>query len=282
MKIKIGNMKFPLNTLIRVEWNKFYPQLVIHEKFEKHIKWTLRVIAFIGIASSIISISEWYVSLGIAIVIFLLEQLLEKILFEYTTFILQPLPDFKIDFNQWRSNGFLMPQVTNENLMCYFGPAYKDEEYAHKFFTYIKSWNSHLQEDIQNIVCVSFILESDNTYTTCIYANPNRENLDEMFSEVENASRLKKYGKKHQKFFVQMNYWHNLPYRESYFIHQFLNFPHIGGKEFIFAPFVITDPVHNQVKCLYDLAFKKFHYKIKRRDDVKEYEPEYRMKPQRE
>lgn len=169
MKIRVGKkLKVPLNTVIRLQWRKFYPQLVIHERFEKYVKWTLRFIAFVGIAASVISIDTWYISLVLALVIFGVEQYLERIIFEYTSFVVQPFPDFKVDLNQWASNGFEIPTVTDQNLRCYFGPAYLDEEYARKFFSYLRSWNDDEQEDPENVVCVSFIIEPDQTYTTCI------------------------------------------------------------------------------------------------------------------
>jgi hypothetical protein len=279
MKIRISkNIKVPLSTIFRIQWRKFYPQLIIHERFEKYIKWTLRLIAFIGIASSVISIEKWYISLAVALAIFGVEQYLERIIFEYTSIVVQPFPDFKIDLNQWASNGFEIPIVTDQNLHCYFGPAYLDEGYARKFFSYIRSWNDDQQDDPDNIVCVSFIMEPDGTYTTCIYANPDRKRLDEMFDSDKTSNQLVKFGKIQQRFFVQMNYWKNLDYSPNYFIHKFLTFPHVGGQQFIFTPFVIVNKETRQVKALYDIAFRKFHFKHKKREELQKHEPEYRMK----
>ena len=47
--------------------------LVVHEKFEKSVKLILRIIAAIGIGTSVLTIDHWYFSLGFALIIFLIE-----------------------------------------------------------------------------------------------------------------------------------------------------------------------------------------------------------------
>jgi hypothetical protein len=54
MKIKVRNWKVDLSTLFRVEWRKPFPKIVIHEKFEKYVKWTLRILTVIGIGTSLV------------------------------------------------------------------------------------------------------------------------------------------------------------------------------------------------------------------------------------
>ena len=50
MKIKIKNrLEVELSTLVRLEFNRFVPTLVVHERFEKYVKWTIRLITLIGI-----------------------------------------------------------------------------------------------------------------------------------------------------------------------------------------------------------------------------------------
>jgi len=49
MKIKIKDrLKIELNILIRLEFKRFVPTLIVHERFEKYVKWTIRVITLIG------------------------------------------------------------------------------------------------------------------------------------------------------------------------------------------------------------------------------------------
>src|SRR5690554_5417094 len=106
MKIKISDkLVIDSKTIIRFEWRKFYPGLVIHERYEQHLKWTLRAIAAIGIASSIFAFPNWYTSLGFAFFILVVEQFFERTTIEFTTMIIQPPPSFEVDYDQWKTNG---------------------------------------------------------------------------------------------------------------------------------------------------------------------------------
>lgn len=89
MKFKVGNWKIDSNSLVRLQWGKYYPKLIVHEKYETPVKWILRILAIIGIATSFLTLPYWG---GIIMTLFLLgiEQLFERTLFEYSIMILQP------------------------------------------------------------------------------------------------------------------------------------------------------------------------------------------------
>lgn len=128
MKIKVGNLKVDSKTLIRFEWRKYYPKLIVHEKFEKQIKWILRTLALIGIVVSFL-VLPYYVGIIVTIVLFTVQTLIEKTMFEYSVMIVQPFPDFKIDYDQWITNGYFLTNAEvegHENYPNYFGPAYTD------------------------------------------------------------------------------------------------------------------------------------------------------------
>lgn len=279
MKIKVAKGLFvDSSTLFRFEWRKWYPTFVVHEKFEKVIKWILRVIALIGIASSLISIDQWYINLIIAIIIFLIEQFFEKTVIEYTSMIVQPLPPFEVQTNQWKSNGFLIPIEKNGDDFAYFGPAYQDESYAIKFFKYLRTWiDDNSNDDVENTLVISLVIEPNDEYTTYIYANSERKRLDYMFKFLEKEYELEKYGKKQQKLFAQLFYWHTLDYKDGYFITQFLDFM-AEPKPFQFTPSVIQ-PFGLPPKFLTDYSIKKYDLKIKKRDEVLKNEIEYIFDP---
>lgn len=279
MKIKIGkNLYVNSNTLIRIEWRKWYPALVIHEKFENVVKWILRIIAFIGIATSVISINEWYFSLGLSIIIFLIEQFFERTIIEYTAMVFQPPPDFTVEYGQWKTNGFMLPKEGNGKDLAHFGPSYLDEEYAEKFFTYLRSWvNDNSNDDKENCLVVSLVIEPNEKYTTYLYANLGRKRLDYMFKAIENSSKLEKYGKRQQNFIGQIFYWHTLDFKDGYFIKQFLKFQK-PNDPFYFTPSVIQ-PFGLQPKFLLDFSIKKYHLKVTKREDIKCTDPEFNFDP---
>ena len=281
MKIRIAkDLYVNSNTLFRVEWRKFYPVLVVHEKFEKVLKWILRIIAIGGIATSMIAIPVWYLSLGIALIIFLVEQFFEKAIIEYTTMIVQPYPDFEIDYGQWKTNGFMIPKEKDGKDLAYFGPSYEDKEYAIKIFEYFKSWiDNSSNDDKENNLILSLVIEPNEKYTTYIYANLGRKRLDKMFNFLGDKSKLKKFGKQQQQFIAQMFYWNTLDFKDGYFIKQFLEFQQ-KNKPFYFTPSVLQ-PFEQPPEFLFELAIKKYEIKIRKREDLKKNEPEYIFAPKK-
>lgn len=279
MKIKIGkDLYVNSNTLVRIEWRKWYPALVIHEKFEKIVKWMLRVIAFVGIATSVISINEWYLSLGLSLLIFLVEQFFERTIIEYTAMVFQPPPDFEVEYGQWKTNGFMIPKERNGIDLPHFGPSYLSEEYAEKFFNYLRSWvNDSSNDDKENCLVVSLVIEPNEKYTTYIYANLGRKRLDYMFKVIEDSSKLEKYGKRQQNFIAQFFYWNTLDFKDGYYIKQFLEFQK-SNDPFYFTPSVIQ-PFGLPPKFLFDCSIKKYHLKVTNRQDIKPNEPEFNFDP---
>lgn len=265
MKIKIAkDLYVELYTLVRVEWTKFYPVLVVHERFEKWVKWILRSLAFIGIATSVITIEQWYNSLILSIIIFLVEQFFERAIFEYTTLVIQPFPDFEIDYGQWKTNGFLLAR--NNTDLSYIGPAYEDADYAKKFFSYIKMWNSNMDEDKDNNVIISFVIEPNEKYTTYIYPNTETKKIDKFFKKAAKKNALKKYGKRQQQFVAQMIFWHTLPFRDGSFIKTFLQMYRPQDSFYFIAHTVQSNNI--PMESFTDSYILKHGYKLKRREEL--------------
>ena len=281
IKIKVSkDLYVNLNSLLRIEWRRFYPVLVVHEKFEKSVKLILRIIAAIGIGTSVLTIDHWYFSLGFALIIFLIEQFFERSVFEYTTMVFQLPPPFDIEYGQWRGNGFMIPRFPDGMDLPHFGPAYVDESYAAKFFMYLRTWiNESSNDDMENNLVVSLIIEPNEEYTTYIYANPGRKRLDPIFKILAEESKYEKKGKKQQKFITQSIFWHTLDFKEGYHIKNFLKF-YNPQKPFLFTPSVLQ-PFNLPPKFLPDYSIKKYHLKIKKREEVNKSEQEYYFLPEK-
>ena len=279
MKIRVAKGLFvDSRTLFRIEWRRWYPALVVHEKFETLVKWTLRIIAFLGIASSVIAIPVWYVSLSISVGIFLVEQFFERAIFEYTAMVVQPFPDFDIDYGQWKTNGFMIPVERNGTDFAHFGPTYMDEEYATKFFNYLRSWvNDNSNDDKENNLVTSIVIEPNEKYTTYIYANHGRRRLDHMFRFIEATNKLDKFGKRQQNLIMQLHFWHTLDFKDGYYVKKFLEYWK-ADEPFMFTPSVIQ-PFGFPPKFLFDFSIKKYHLKVKERKEIKKNEPEYYFDP---
>lgn len=267
------------NTLIRLEWRRYYPVLVVHEKFERILKWINRIITLVGILTSILTISPWYYSLGLSLLIFLVGLFFERTVLEYTTIVFQPPPDFKIDYHQWKTNGFRLPQVKSNNDLACFGLAFLDKEYAIKFFKYLRSWiNSESNDDIENNLVVSLVIELNEEYTTYIYANLGRKKLDRMFRFLGDLNRLTKYGKRQQQFITQMFYWNTLSFKDESYIKKFLDFQK-PNDPFLFLPTVIQ-PFEQPPEFLLDYAIKKYGFLLRKREELNKSDIEFHFKPE--
>lgn len=278
MRFKVGNWKVNLSSLFRFEWRKYYPKLIIHEKFEKQINWILRFLSLIGVVLSFIML-PYYVGIIVTITIFAVETFVEKALFEYSVMIIQPFPNFKVEYDQWITNGYFLVNEEikgHENFPNYFGPAYKDENYAYNFFSYIREWNQDKDKDLENNICISFIYESDMSYTTYLYANPKRKWLSETFSNNEDRMKLEKYGKQQQSLVMQMVYWKNLKMTNGMTFTKFIESQkNKKNKEFYFAPFIHKD---GKLGYIDELKILKMNFKAKGRSELTKKEIEYHFK----
>jgi hypothetical protein len=277
MYLSVGKWKVDTSTLFRVEWKLPFPRIYLHEKFERIAKWTSRTIVAIGILVSLLALPTLY-DFAVALLLLGLEVLVEKIVFEYSVIIVQPLPDFEVDESQWITNGYLFPNPafkTQYNLQNHFGPCYKDEVYAKKFFEYLRSWNRMNENDQDNNICLSFILEDDNSYTTYIYSNPNRKWLDEAFNAYQELNKVEKYGKIQQSMVMQMVYWKTLPNKKGTMFHSFVA-SQPNNELFHFCPFFMRDG--NPV-AIEELLIKKYHYSFKKRSEVAKGDLEYYYGP---
>ncbi|RXG17817.1 hypothetical protein DSM03_101516 [Leeuwenhoekiella aestuarii] len=274
MKFRFGNWRIDSKSLVRIHWKKYYPKLVVHEKFEKHVKWIMRILTAIGIITSFLILPYW-AGIVITLLLFGIEQLFEHTIFEYSIMALQPFPDFDIEYDQWLTNGYFLlnPEIDDhEGYLNYFGPAYADKGYAIKFFNYIRSWNQNKDVDEENNICISFIIESDVSYSTYLYANTERKWLDPMFANYKESMKLEKYGKQQQELILQMVFWKNLKMKEGMFFHKFRN-QQKSNEPFYFAPFVAetSQPIE-------ELKVWKTHFKIKGRSELTPSEIEYHHK----
>ena len=88
LQIKVHHARSKFDIVIQDK----IPHIKINEKYQKSVKWILRILTVIGIVSSIIAFSTWYYSLIFSIVMFLVEQIFEQIIFTHTIMLVQTLP----------------------------------------------------------------------------------------------------------------------------------------------------------------------------------------------
>lgn len=256
----------PLKSLLRIRWGKNIPKLVVHEKYEKVIKWTLRILTLIGIVSSIITFHVWYLSLLFAIGLFTIEIFFEKSIFQYTSLFVQPLPNFKYNESEWKAMAYLI----DKNLPNIVGCAFSSKEYAIKFFNLLKEWNYNSNEDKENNICLSFIIEKTNEYSVYLYANPERKSVVKTFEKIKEIHRHK--NKELQRLIFQFVICKSFPYNNQSHINMFLKYQP-QNKPFLFRPFIVKE--NGSFEMLEDNTIVKYQYKLKKRDELTNEDYEY-------
>lgn len=192
IKIKYFRSKFDV-----VIQNKI-PHIKISEKHEKNVKRILRLLTIIGIVSSVIAFSTWYHSLIFSIILFLIEQLFEQIIFTQTVMFVQPLPQ-KWDASKW--TGMIMVK-NNENLVLGFG--FSDKDVGLDFFNTLFAWNEDSNINTDKIQ-LSLIQEDKDNYSVHIYPTLQRDFIDKNFKLAEKRfDKRKNAGKQLEILITQM------------------------------------------------------------------------------
>jgi hypothetical protein len=265
IKLKSG-WKINTSTLIRFEIRKGIPKLIIHEKFENSIKWILRFIAFVGIATSIITIDKWYFSLLLSIIIFLVEQFFETTTFEFTTFYFSKIPSFNHNSEEWFTNGFLIPVGSHENI-AFWGPTFKTKEYAIQVFDYFIDCIGSNQ-DVDDKIKITLIIDEKFYYTLISYY-PDEKKLIAGFNEMENELKYEKKGKIQQKFLgVYLYSKRNLKSENLQYLLNYLN----DNPNYIFLPSILEN---NKPVFLFEHQIKKTKINIKNMNEISRKDKEY-------
>jgi len=267
-----GKWKISLKSLVSVRWHNHLPRLIIHEKYENHVKWTLRILFFAGIGLSLFVFTP-YLAFLIAVLIALTGLFFQKAIFQYTTIYIQPMPDFEYDPKEWK--GMVFGFATSPELLNFVGCAFSTEKTAHNFFQLLKSWNYYNNEDKDNNICLSFILENEREYSVFLYPNRNRKTVEDYFQKVEELRKYEKYGKKHQQLVMHRNFFNTFPYGQNSQLKQFIE-KQSSNCPFWLKCFVIEED--GQPKWISEDAILKFHFILKKREDIKKSEEEYHHK----
>jgi hypothetical protein len=181
------------------------PRIKIQEKHQKKVKNIVRIITIIGILSSLISFNKWYYSLGTSIVIFLIGQVFEKIIFTYTVMFVQPMP------KQWDESKWSMMVVGCYNDRYVLGFGFNDKKVANDFFQTLLSWNNNKMINDNNIQ-ISLILEDKNNYSVYAYPNIERDFVIDGIKNAEKEFKYDKYGKEQVSLVTQMNFCKVFPH----------------------------------------------------------------------
>jgi hypothetical protein len=274
VKIKVGNFKVDIRTLVDIRKDGKLPRLYVHEKFEKPLKWIVRTIAIISFITIFLALDDYIVSVSIGLGLFLLSFIFDRAIVKYTTFVVQPFPDFEIDYSQWY-NVMTVSQPDHKKNVNVVGFVYKDIEYGKKFFKYIKSWNFDNSVDKDRNIILSIVEEPNGAFTFYNYASPYRKNLDKMFKAVaaDNFIGKRKDGKVQEGLVMQMAYWYTIKYTDDKHMRDFLIYQPADEK-FMFVP---SAKYENGYGMDIDNQIILHGYKYSKREDLHKYSTENQL-----
>lgn len=262
------NIKNFITTFITVRWDGWKPRIITLEKYENLFRWITRIFVLIGIVSSVISM-EWYYALLTSIILASFDWFIERTIFKWSSVYITPIPNFTYDKFQWKMMGFILAydeEKDKDIVVC----VYKDIEFAEKMFDYFKELNYNQDEDKDNNICLSFIIENYSQYTVHIYPNPERKTTDEFFKNIEQINLLEKYGKEHQQLLFYIHFCNIFPYGVNSQLKHFRNSN--KDKPFIFTTGIVDD---KGIVVVSKDSIIKHHCKIKERRDILKGELEY-------
>lgn len=185
VQVKINSFRTKFDVVLRDKM----PQIKINEKNEKKVKWTLRFLTIIGIASSTIVFATWYYSLLFSVFLFLMEQMFEKIIFTQAIMLVQPLPQ-NWDGSKW--SGMII--ATNEKDL-FLGFGFADKSIGIGFLNTLFAWNDGSDINEDNIQ-LTLVKEDKENYSVYIYptvqrafVRENYESYERSFDRRENAGK---------------------------------------------------------------------------------------------
>jgi hypothetical protein len=224
------------NGLPKIKPGKLIPRLFLHEKNEKRIRWTLRLLTGIGIATSVVSL-PWQQSLLLAIALVAVNYFLEQTLFYYTSLYVQPLPDFTYDPKKWVANAFVsVGEPSDPSSQKIVGLVFNDAEYAEKFFDLLRSWSSSISDDSERNICLSFITDED-MYYVYLYPSFEKSSIKQTHEELRRDNSVRKYGKEHLGLVMALIICKGFETKHGYALGLFTE-NHPQDKPFLLAPFI--------------------------------------------
>lgn len=264
-----------LRSLISLRWKRGIPKLILHEKYETTVKLFTFVLIVIGILCALITFPNKYYALLFSLFWFLFVSFFQKAVFEYTTIFIQPWPNFTIIQGEWLGMGFAFPKENQPGQPYIVGCAFKSDDYAFDFFNLLRRWNFNNEDDQENNIRLSFIIENDEEYSVYIYPSQERKVIEQVFKDSESIRGKEYYQKEHQKLIMQITFCNTFPYRKNSFLRKFLIDQPIN-EPFLFQAFRIKDDgnpeINNNVPPIL-----KHHLFIKHRDDLKKGDYEFEM-----
>jgi len=200
----LNNLHFHIS--IQRKGNFF--QVVIHEKYKKIACFLKIIFTQIGLISAFVIFQTAFISFLFAIVIYLMIQFLEKIIFAYTSLYVNFMPNFEFHSDKWVGAFFGYGETPqNHDQFPVVGWMFADEDFAKNIHSLLFNWTYRHLNDKNKNVKMSVILDEDKIeqgYIFFCYPSVERESAKKFYNEIEKERKQLSLTDVHYKFFLML------------------------------------------------------------------------------
>jgi hypothetical protein len=249
---------------------KGLPRLFLHEKNERRVRRSIRIVTMVGIALSVVTL-PWYAGLALALSLAGLDWFLERTLFYYSSLYIDSIME-GYDPDEWVGNVVISIGPPDEpGSKKILGLAFRTEAYANRYFETLHRWNGS-EDSIQRDLVLTIVIDED-MYFVYLYSSPSKEKIAKFKRSVEEEGKYEKYGKEHFMLLMQQVICKGFSTTQAFALGTFLD-TNPSGTEFLLAPYTLA--ADGNVQPLPDGKPIVMHrYKAKTSDTLDEQDYEY-------
>ncbi|MGB3478165.1 MAG: hypothetical protein WBB67_03285 [bacterium] len=249
-------------------------EITMHEKYRGFARMIRIGLTIISLVSAFFYFqSVWYAFLfGLAV--FLVLEVLNRVLFSYTSMFIHPLPTFQVDSRKW--TGCFFGYATHPSVRGHIpvvGWQLSDEAYVKKVHALLLEWSYGELNDEKNNICTSVILMEDNSYIFYCYPNIERKAAVEFFGDVEEQRDKESKSDIHHKIHTMQVIGKRFPISDKSYLSTFVQ-KYREGASFLFR-LAIQDQSGNSVPVENVADFILRNLKIKKRAELTRMDSEY-------
>ncbi len=264
----------------RIEIKKGIPRVIIPDTYEKSVQLTLKIIFILGILGIFIAFPppySWFLSLFLL----LLEQIIERISFEFISIYIQPT-------TRWE--GLSAISYIIEKKTYTIGLVVKDEAYGRELLKNIRGWNYGNDDDPDNNINISFVIEDNREFTIYLYPSSKRASIREAKEEIDLETFKSGKRHKHRQLIATIYACQTFPYYKDSALNKFKSI-YKTGDPFNLGIYIVKKetPELEKEKPFLDVEGRiqkitgisqitKYHIKIKNRKDLTEKDTEFFIK----
>ncbi|MCC5907026.1 MAG: hypothetical protein JJU13_12500 [Balneolaceae bacterium] len=278
MKIKVGEWKINLRSLIDLKLNKYYvPNLHVHEKLEKPLRFIIWGLTVVGILGSLVVFEEWYWSLAFSIGLTSVTLFFDKSAIQYSTILVTPLPNFDLHSDEWNGMAYMLP--TQPQYPPIMGPTFKSKDFALKFYQLLRSWNyDEIDDREDNNIKISIVVENNQGYSIYLYPNPDRKTVINFFEKSKRIQAFEKKCKRQQELVTMVIFCRIFPFGVNSNIRKFVKL-YKWGTPFGLSVF-LRDEETNEISFIEEVeTIRKCHLRYMERKYVPDNSIENMHKP---